>query len=64
MCRTSTGIRSPVIYPWSIVGVEDGFFELEGEGIDERGGEFEIFNKLPEALASTGHGTRGGTYVG
>lgn len=44
--------------------MEGGFFELEGEGIDERGGEFEIFNKLPEALASTGHGTRGGTYVG
>lgn len=64
MCRTSTSIRSSVVYPWGIVRMEGGFFELEGEGIDERGGKFEIFNKLPEALASTGHGTRGGTYVG
>lgn len=47
MCRTSTGIRSSVVYPWSIVGVEGGLFELEGEGIEERGGKFEVFNKLP-----------------
>lgn len=47
MRRTSTGVRASVVYPWGIVGVESGFFELEWKGIGERGGEFEIFNKLP-----------------